>query len=1129
MNSCSGVTGANLVTSRLTWPMTLAAPPASASVTPQGASQHPTTLKVSQEHDNEASVSTLSGTITSDFNRGPENWETLTPGLEALPAATAPFEKAIVLKTIDNQGFFVAPVKYLGDQRASHNQLLTFSLRVGPDASGVRASADDIIIEAGGSTPVQIMLFITDQNNPLPGLDKQKYSFRLHENTQFSWSPQLNSKTFIGLLSNITSIKIRGSFVLNGQTFLDEVQLETATMDGGGKKANWVEYCDCPTGFEGQFCEKCIVGYYHEDNGGSFARCIPCQCNGHSDYCDPEDGVCRCEHNTGGAQCELCAEGYYGDAISGDVNSCQACPCPFVQDEVSGEWRPGMCYEIDGNPESPLCIECPAGRTGSRCEVCEDGFFGDPSGLNGPPRPCQKCDCNNNVDKSAIGNCDRKTGECLRCIDDTAGQHCQTCKDGFYGDALVPRTSANEKNCNPCQCNPLGTYHTDENNDGIPELPICNAYSGKCKCKDNVAGQNCDTCKDGYWDLMSGQGCRDCNCNTEGSYNATCDILTGQCSCRPGVVGAQCDQCQVNHYGFSMDGCRFCDCDITGSTSHQCDLETGQCPCRDKVEGRQCNRCQENTKTKEIEGFEGMEKKCEPCDDCYNLVQDATDEIRTNLHHLADTLDAIAKNPEPVGDKFEVNLRRLQIRIRNMVVDATLNAGGGAGEGVLEKFEALQDELQHVQDVVLNANTQLSTAESQSDQAGQNIGNTEILMARAKEALMRAKKNLDEEGKETLRRAEDMARKMGTGNAKITEVAQLARKLAKEQVEDANEVESIGKQAFEESQNAYSKAMGAMKSQVDNGNEIGKLKSQLKAMESNLADVQSRAASILAAAADSYNEAMQNRILASSLEVPQMSTSGPGSIEDKAKMVIKDAERIRSDGERLIQENENVVREVMDTRAMLEDLLVLSEQQQQQMDARITEMDVHRAEARKAVELGNSVLSQAQDTLQVLQQFDSQVEDNREEFEQMMRGTDDIEMTISKANALTVQADSAISQTGGDTITAFDIANESKEKAEEASNEAQRIVKESQEAKSLAEELRTAAEDMSEKLASTAAIVDEKEGVAARDGQQANDALREANKAQSSSVEASAKVEQAKRELDDITLLLQNIEDPGRT
>ena len=35
---------------------------------------------------------------------------------------------------------------------------------------------------------------------------------------------------------------------------------------------------------------------------------------------------------------------------------------------------------MEGDAESPLCTECPTGRTGKRCELCIDGYFGDPDG-----------------------------------------------------------------------------------------------------------------------------------------------------------------------------------------------------------------------------------------------------------------------------------------------------------------------------------------------------------------------------------------------------------------------------------------------------------------------------------------------------------------------------------------------------------------------------------------------------------------------------------------------------------------------------------------------------------------------------------------------------------------------------
>ena len=282
---------------------------------------------------------------------------------------------------------------------------------------------------------------------------------------------------------------------------------------------------------------------------------------------------------------------------------------------------------------------------------------------------CRKCECSRNIDLSAIGNCDRTTGECLRCIDDTAGFNCEKCKSGFYGDALAPRNIGDPQNCAPCQCNPFGTFHSDEN-----QLPECNSITGKCSCKPNVVGHDCEKCKDGFWNINSNVGCEACNCDPIGSVNATCSDLTGQCFCREGIFGLRCDKLMPLYFGFSVLGAQPCDCDPTGSLSDQCDTETGQCPCRDKVEGRRCDTCMENTKTRV--GSEN-EKICEPCDDCYNLVQDAANEHRASLDQLDGLLKHIAENPEPVGEDFNIQVKKLKVRLVNMRVDSKISAGSG--------------------------------------------------------------------------------------------------------------------------------------------------------------------------------------------------------------------------------------------------------------------------------------------------------------------------------------------------------------------------------------------------------------------------------------------------------------------
>lgn len=76
---------------------------------------------------------------------------------------------------------------------------------------------------------------------------------------------------------------------------------------------------------------------------------------------------------------------------------------------------------------------------GRRCEICDDGYFGDPLGISGAPEPCRPCQCSGNVDPNAVGNCDSQSGHCLRCLHNTTGAHCERCQDGFYGSALAPR------------------------------------------------------------------------------------------------------------------------------------------------------------------------------------------------------------------------------------------------------------------------------------------------------------------------------------------------------------------------------------------------------------------------------------------------------------------------------------------------------------------------------------------------------------------------------------------------------------------------------------------------------------------------------------------------------------------
>lgn len=67
---------------------------------------------------------------------------------------------------------------------------------------------------------------------------------------------------------------------------------------------------------------------------------------------------------------------------------------------------------------------------------CASGFYGNPQVLGGA---CVRCECHGNVNVSEAGHCDIITGECLRCLFNTAGRHCEVCRPGYYGDAVHAR------------------------------------------------------------------------------------------------------------------------------------------------------------------------------------------------------------------------------------------------------------------------------------------------------------------------------------------------------------------------------------------------------------------------------------------------------------------------------------------------------------------------------------------------------------------------------------------------------------------------------------------------------------------------------------------------------------------
>ncbi|RNA21261.1 Laminin subunit gamma-1 [Brachionus plicatilis] len=550
--------------------------------------------------------------------------------------------------------WFLVSHEFLGNQLNSYNQNFSFELRIENSSYfKPRASRKDLIIEnLNEKLEVYIPIYGSNSAQKTPHAQKQTFTFVLNQYS--NWMPQLTSRDFQRLLTNVSSIKIRASYAPNSIAVLGNIEMTTAKpyneKTSNQPTALFIEECTCPSGHMGERCETCSRGYRRDPiNGGPFAKCVPCNCNNHSLSCDMNTGKCDCQHHTSGDNCEKCEHGYYGSPIYGaklnQLNSfdaenvlsnlCKKCPCP----------NDGPCAEMFNyqlQTTEIVCLACPEGTQGNLCEMCHDGYFSQGNGLYSK---CEKCTCNGNIDENAIANCEPTSGKCLKCIYNTTGDRCEKCLPNYYGNALT------SFKCMSCDCFEKGSESSE-----------CNLNDGQCVCKPNVKNRRCDQCREGYWNIESASGCQECNCNPLGSFNNTCDPLSGQCYCRPGVQGKKCDSCMPLYYGFSDQGCNKCECDQLGTQfgNLQCD-EFGKCPCRENFAGLKCNTCAENRFN--------FTNGCQRCDDCYNLVQNQVQLLRHRIKEIEHNLDLMQQNGVEIDDDQSVLLQQKLDTIKLSVDD----------------------------------------------------------------------------------------------------------------------------------------------------------------------------------------------------------------------------------------------------------------------------------------------------------------------------------------------------------------------------------------------------------------------------------------------------------------------------
>ncbi|XP_026010202.1 basement membrane-specific heparan sulfate proteoglycan core protein isoform X4 [Astatotilapia calliptera] len=279
------------------------------------------------------------------------------------------------------------------------------------------------------------------QTRPLPRLPQiVTVTFRESEWRRADGQPCTREHLLMAL-ADVAVFMIRASYADNlAESSVSDIQMDIAVPHSTGyERALEVEECACPQGYRGPSCQECDEGYTRTTSGLYLGTCGRCDCNGHASSCDPETGRClQCLHNTAGSRCERCQNGFYGDPVTGGAQACKPCSCPGIS---SNNQFSTTCYlDSDGQP---TCDNCPLGFTGRRCERCAPGYTGNP--MLG-----QSCKVGNGRDECY--NCDQRghescnSGVC-NCKMNVEGQYCSTCKTGAFH-----LSQENKDGCLSCFC-----------------------------------------------------------------------------------------------------------------------------------------------------------------------------------------------------------------------------------------------------------------------------------------------------------------------------------------------------------------------------------------------------------------------------------------------------------------------------------------------------------------------------------------------------------------------------------------------------------------------------------------------------------------------------------------------------